>query len=87
MDKEFKFYIISSSGNILEKSCILLSLILVDGEIGIMKDHEDLIAPFEAQNLRYITKENCGYEVKISHGIIQIESGIVKLLVDSFTDL
>ncbi len=78
----FKVRIYTAEDVFYEGECESLILPTVDGKMGIMANHDDLIAAVSSGDMQYTVKGEKRYAA-VSEGLVKIESGDVLVLVDT----
>lgn len=82
MAKKFHIEIIASDHPFYKGECEMLVFPGIDGEHGILADHEEMVTCLRAGELKYQIDDEWYYSA-VSDGIVEIRSENVIILVDS----
>ncbi|MDF2511852.1 MAG: atpC [Herbinix sp.] len=82
MAAKFQIAIIASDHPFYQGDCDMLVFPGIDGEFGIMADHEPMVTCLRAGELRYKSEDEWHYAA-VSDGIVEITPGRVIILADT----
>ena len=83
MAEEFRVHILASDRDFYDGMCVSLRLPTVDGEIGIMANHINLVTALVPGEIWFRLADDTEQTAAISHGLLRVENNDVLLLVDS----
>lgn len=79
----FQVHILAADHTFYEGPCESLTVPSVDGELGILAHHSDIIAAIVPGELRCRTPEGTVHRAAVSRGLMKAEKGDVLVLVDT----
>ena len=79
----FQVHILAADKNFYEGPCVSLTIPAIDGELGILAHHNDMIAAIKPGMLRYQTPDGPVQLAAVSSGMVKVEKNDVMVLVDS----
>lgn len=79
----FQVHILAADRNFYEGPCVSLTIPAIDGELGILAHHNDMIAAIKPGMLRYQTPDSPARLAAVSSGMVKVEKNDVLVLVDS----
>lgn len=85
--KPFNVKILASDHPVYEGECVAVILPCIDGMLGILAGHSNLISALSPGVLKYKISEDEEYRAKVSGGIVKIEDGEVHVLADTIEEL
>ena len=83
MAEEFRVHILASDRDFYDGQCVSLRLPTVDGHIGIMAHHVNIVTALVPGEIWYRLADGTEHTAAISHGLLRVEDNDVLLLVDS----
>ena len=83
MGSTFTLRVIASDKIFYDGKCIQLIIPAVDGEIGILAHHENMVIAITAGDLRLQTEEGSWIEAAVGVGFVQIANNRVTVLADT----
>ncbi|MBQ6985854.1 MAG: ATP synthase F1 subunit epsilon [Oscillibacter sp.] len=83
MAEEFRVHILASDRDFFDGACTSIRLPTVDGEIGIMSRHINLVTALVPGEMWYRLPDGTERTAAISHGLLRMENNDVLILVDS----
>ena len=79
----FRLQVLASDAPFFDGPCRSVTVPCVDGELGILAHHSNLIAAVVPGELRFQLEEGAPRTAAVSSGLLKIEAGEVLLLVDT----
>ncbi len=83
MRHSFSLEILAADRDFYQGDCISLVIPTVDGEVGIMARHQNMIFAVAPGELRYTLPDGTEYRAAVSEGLAKVEDNDVKLLIDA----
>lgn len=83
MAEEFHVHIVASDRDFFDGMCVSLRLPTIDGEIGLMAHHVNIVTALVPGELWRRMADDTEHTATISHGILRMEDNDVLILVDS----
>ena len=83
MAEEFRVHILASDRDFFDDACTSIRLPTVDGHIGIMARHINLVTALVPGEMWYRLADGSERTAAISHGLLRVENNDVLILVDS----
>ncbi|MBQ9493488.1 MAG: ATP synthase F1 subunit epsilon [Oscillibacter sp.] len=83
MAEEFQVHILASDRDFFHGACTSIRLPTVDGAIGIMARHVNLVTALVPGEMWYRLPDGTEHTAALSHGLLRVEDNHVLILVDS----
>ena len=83
MAEEFQVHILASDRDFFDGACTSIRLPTVDGAIGIMARHVNLVTALVPGEMWYRLPDGAEHTAALSHGLLRVEDNHVLILVDS----
>lgn len=81
--KPFNVRILASDHPFYEGECLSLSLPCIDGMLGILADHSNMISAMVPGIMKYKIPGDEEFYAAVSRGIVKVENGEVHVLADT----
>ncbi|MBR3570694.1 MAG: ATP synthase F1 subunit epsilon [Oscillibacter sp.] len=83
MAEEFRVHIVASDRDFFDGMCTSIRLPTVDGAIGIMARHINLVTAIVPGEMWYRLPDGTERTAALSHGLLRVENNDILILVDS----